>query len=173
MVDLITQPTNPNFLADHNFRFSMKRAPNLSYFAQKASIPGINLNAIQQASPFGQIWRNGTGMTFEEFSLTFKVDEDFGNYLELFNWMVGLGFPNDFSDYAALAAKKPMSGEGLYSDASLMILSSSKNPNIEVQFIQLFPIALTALDMDVGSDATYIDATATFKYQRFYINRLT
>jgi hypothetical protein len=178
MTAITQQPTNPNFLNGSNFRFSLKRAPHLSFFAQSTDIPGITLPVSYQANPFGTISRPGQKVGFEEFSITFKVDEDLGNYLEVFNWIIALGFPNSPDQYTALVGPKgkqtPQVGrDGVFSDGSLVILSSAHNPMFEITFADMFPIGLTPLTFDEKATSVEIlDCTATFAYERFYINKI-
>ena len=41
-------------------------------------------------------------MNFEDFKLRFLVDEDLENYMEIHNWMTGLGFPYSLEQYKEL-----------------------------------------------------------------------
>ena len=50
---------------------------------------------------------------------------------------------------------------GLYSDATLMILTSKNNANLEVRFRDLYPISLSVLDFNSTDDATSV----TFEYK--------
>ena len=82
-------------------------------------------------------------------------------------------FPDNFTQYANIATRKEGDSSGIYSDATLSILNSSKKVNIEVEFQDLFPISLSEITMDVRStDITYVEATATFKYKSFDITVL-
>ena len=102
--------------------------------------------------------------------------EDFKNYLELHNWLTGLGFPEGFTQYKTLedqALKEQGTGEGIYSDASLIILDSAMNPNIEILFQDLYVTSLTDLEFSsVATDVDYILCTATFRYKIYKINQL-
>lgn len=157
------------FLSPLEFKFSVNRLPKTNFFVQRASIPNLNLSSINQPTPFYTPKRTGHTLSFGDLSVTFKVDEDMGNYMEIYNWMVGLGFPSEFSEYSDLNR----SDEGLYSDASLVILSSQKNPSILFKFINLFPVSLSSIELDTTQDdVTYADITVDFAYDRFYVERL-
>lgn len=108
-------------------------------------------------------------MTYSDLSVTFKVDEDMVNYLEIYNWMVGLGKPHNFEEYKKLKN----SDYGLYSDADVIIKSSQKNPSIKFSFTNLFPISLTSLNLDTTlEDVVYVDVTAEFRFDTFSVTRL-
>jgi hypothetical protein len=162
------QPINPNQLTQNKFRFVLQRAPSVEYFSAKAELPGITLQVAQQQTPFNPIPRPGNKMSFEPFPLTFRVDEDMRNYLEIFSWLTDLGFPSGFDGYNHLAR----TGAKEVSDASLFFLSSANNPNVEARFIDMFPVSLSSLNLDLSaSEVQYLTATVVFEYQRYYIEK--
>ena len=167
----MSQPTNPNFLSPLGFNFSLKKLPNTMYFVQSINIPAINLGQYDFPSPFTRIPQPGTHLDFGELTLGFRVDEDMKNYIEIHEWLIALGFPDDFSGYKALAdSDLPGSAEGIFSDATLTVLTSAKNPNIEVRFQDMFPLSLDSLDFNYsGVDVDYVVASATFKYRKYSI----
>ncbi len=174
MSALDTTPINKNFLSPLGFRFFIKKLPNVNFFVQKVNVPGI---AIPQnpamPNPFTKIPYAGDHLEFNELQLTYRVDESLTNYLEVYNWIRGLAFPESYEEYSALASKSPTSGEGLKSDASLIITTNGKSPNFECVFEDVFPINLSSMDF-VTTDETvnYIEATATFLYTQFKISAL-
>lgn len=171
LVDTI--PTNKNFLSPLGFRFLVKKLPNVNFFAQKANIPGISMGTTEQPNPFIAIPYYGDHMQFNELEVTFRVDEDMKNYLEINTWIRALAFPEKFSEFAALFKKTPMSGEGLKSDASLIITTNGKNPNYECSFQDIFPISLSDLVFDTTDDSVnYLEATVQFRYTQYKISGL-
>jgi hypothetical protein len=132
-------------------------------------LPGMTLEVANQATMFNNIPRPGNKMTFETYPVTFRVDEDLTNYLEIYEWMTSLGFPSDFTGYTDLKAQ----GRKEVSDGSLILLTSASNPNINIRFLDMFPISLSRLPFDLnGSDVEYTTATILFAYQRFVIERV-
>ena len=91
-----TQPDNKNFLSPIGFQFSIQKLPHVNYFCQSANIPEITLSEVERMSPFIKLPTPGTQLTFGALSITFRVDEDLKNYKEMYNWMIGLGFPDNF-----------------------------------------------------------------------------
>ena len=167
------QPSNPNFLQNVNFDFFLQRAPNLNWFTQKANLPSVGVSTTIQSGPFAAIKRHGQKMVFSEFQLTFKVDENFENYLELFNWMEAIGWPDDFTKYGPVANAPAGSGGGIWSDGSLLVYNSAKTVNLEFVFQNMFPISLTDLIFDRTQDGiNFVSCTATFAYHRFTIRQL-
>lgn len=164
------QPVNKNMLAGLGFTFNLRRAPGVNFFCSQVNVPGLVGNAPQIATPFKPIFRAYDKLEYNQLSLTFKVDEDMQNYLEIFDWMVGIGFPTKFEERKQLV--KP-NGDGIFSDGTMIITSSAKNPNMEITFRDLIPTSLTDLDFTTqSSDVDYLEATVTFKFLYYTINRL-
>lgn len=174
MTAITDTPINKNFLSPLGFRFAIKKLPNVNFFVQKANIPGIQIASQPAAgNPFTKIPYAGDHIEYNEFQLTFRVDEDLQNYMEIHNWIKGLGFPEDFKEYADLANQKPMSGLGVKSDASLIITTNGKSPNYECVFEDAFPVNLSDLNFDTTDETVeYIEATATFFYTLYKISAL-
>lgn len=173
MSALANQPTNNNFLSPLGFKFIIKKTPNVNYFVQSVVMPAITLNIAEVPNPFIRFPLPGTNLTFGQFDVTFKIDEDMENYLEIYNWLIGLGFPDEFQQYANLAANEPGTGQGLYSDCALIVLSSAMNPNMEITFNDCFPVSLTAATfVSTDPDVNYLEATASFACKKFTVTKL-
>jgi hypothetical protein len=173
MSALENTPTNPNFLSPLNFKFSIKRAPHINFFVQRINIPSISLPTYESPNPFVKIPEPGDHVDYGDLELSFRVDENLQNYLEIHNWIRALGKPKDFSEYKALAKNPNYTGDGIRSDLTLLVLSSAKNPNYEFVFTEAYPYGLSELNFDTTkSDVEYIEATATFKYILFEIRNI-
>jgi hypothetical protein len=106
------------------------------------------------------------------------------NYIELYNWLIALGFPNSYEQYATYIRNKSnkfpfvTTAKGVtevlaYSDGTLTILDSTNNAKVNIIFKNLFPISLQALDFDIASQTVeYFTAIATFKYTIFEVEPL-
>ena len=166
-------PENKNFLSPLNFRFQIKKAPHVNFFVQKVNIPDIAIRSPTSPNPFVNIPYPGDHMEFGALNITFKVDEDLQNYLEIHNWIRALGKPEDFAGYADIAAKPSWTGDGIYSDISVLVLASTKTPNYEVAYADAFPISLTGITFNTTDpNVNYIEASATFKYTYFTITKI-
>jgi hypothetical protein len=162
-------PTNPNFLSPINFKFSLKRAPTVNFFIQKVNIPGLSLPSVDMPTPIIAIPYPGDHLSYDELEISFRVDEDLLNYLELHNWLRGLGRLNP-SDYYTLQQNPTYGGDGLRSDISLNILRSTRQPNFEIIFKDAFPISLSSINFDsTMEDVNFIEATCSFRYLNFDI----
>lgn len=170
---LSNNPENKNFLSPLGFKFSIKRAPHVNYFVQTVNIPDITLGTASVPSPFSRIPLAGDHLLYGPLQVTFKVDETLQNYFEIHDWMVKLGFPDSFEQYAALGASNSVGDTGPYSDLSLIILSSSKVPMYDITFVEAYPTGLTDITFDTKmQDVDYVECTAAFEYRRFKFTRL-
>lgn len=176
MTALDHTPTNINLLPPLGFRLYIKKLPNTDFFLQEAQIPAISINPTKHPTPFAPIPYSGDKIDYSPLRVKIKVDENMTNYTELHTWLRGLGFPEDFSEYKALDdVDKEMRGhgEGLVSDASLIILSNIKNPNIEVVFEDMFPVSIGELSFrTTDQDVVHIDCVAEFRYTKFELRVL-
>jgi len=176
MAALDTQPTNKNLLSPTGFRFVLSRTPNLNYFTYSVPIPTLTLGELDIENPLVRLPTVGDKLRYEPLSLRFRVDEDLSNYMEIHNWLVSLGYPESFDQSAhrspgqAVGAYK--SGD-VYSDGTLLVMSSNQNPNLQINFKKMFPVALTELNFDASlTDIEYLEATVTFRYYVYTIEKI-
>ena len=166
-----TTPSNRNFLSSLKFRFIINKAPMTTYFAQSVHVPGMVISNIEFQNPFIQIPYSGEHIEFDShLELNFLIDEDMKNYLEIHNWLISLGFPDDFSQYAEIATDKSNPLNGVKSDVTIMVLDSKENEIFNIIFSDAFPTSISGINFDAKSeDVEYIQATATFRFARYYI----
>lgn len=173
MTALDNTPYNKNFLSPLNFNFYIKRAPYVNFFVQSINLPGFGFVSPIQNNPFTNIPQAGDRITFQDLEVTFKVDEEMQNYLEVANWIRSLGFPENFEQYAGIKAAKPGSGEELTSDMTMIISNAIKVPQFQINFRNAFPINISRLNFQTTDQTVnYISCTATFKYIFFDIEKI-
>ena len=169
---------NRNFLSPTGFKFGLKRSPGVAFFCNQANIPSLDLGVAEQPSYLKDIPLPGDKMQFGDLNLRFLVDEDLVNFMEIQNWMRGLGFPEslaEFNDLKNEAILGPMgkSTEDVYSDGTLQILSSNLIPKFQVVFNDLFPYSLSTVTFDAtDTDIEYFTADVSFKYTIYRITDL-
>jgi hypothetical protein len=170
------QIENRNFLSPTGFKFTLSREPKVSFFCNQANIPDLNLGVAIQPTYTKMLPTPGDIIEFGDLSLRFLVDENLENFMCIQNWIRGLGFPEDIKQFAELEKKGfyntnyPKSGQDIYSDGTLQILTSSQIPNFQIIFEDLFPYSLSTLTFDATStDVQYFTAEASFKYTIYNI----
>lgn len=146
-----------NGLPTIGFKLVLDRIPNVEFFVQRASLPGMNLGVAEIGTGFVKIPTPGN-ISYDTFSVSFRVDEDMKAYKEIFDWMVELGHPDDLDQY-----------KNSKSDAKLLILNSKKNPSVAFTYTDAFPVYLSDISFDITmNDIQYVTATAAFRFLRMY-----
>jgi hypothetical protein len=159
----------PNYMSPLEFVVSVKRLPNVQFFTQTVNIPSLALQVIEQPNPFKPIPITGDRLTFGDLPIAFIIDESMNNYIEVFNWMKGITFPENYDQFKNLKNSE----YGLLTDISIVIMNSHKNPNIEIQFQDCFPVSLSDVTLDTTqNDVVYPQATVTFAFKNFTITKL-
>ena len=184
------QPDQLDYASPTQFRFGIHQLPKVEFFTVSANLPGISSGTVTYATPFKDIPTMGEKLVYENLSINFIVDEYLENYISLHTWMVGIGFPDkrsQFSTFRDVTSNTPAVSDtpsvdtvgraspdrAMYSDAFLQILSNKNNPIVEVNFENMFPISLSALDFtQTATDVEYMIATAEFAYQIYEIKTL-
>ena len=180
------QPTKLDYASPTQFKFSILKLPKVEYFCTAVNIPGIELSGASQATPLKDIPIPGNKLTYEPLQMRFIVDENLENFQEIHGWLVGLGYPRDHTEFQNLLASgtdrfpgrgtavKTEPGKdrnatadtgGTYSDATLTVLTSKNNAQVEIRFRDVYPTGLTGLQYDQqASDVDYLTATVSFNY---------
>ena len=183
---LTRQPTKLDYASPTQFKFSILKLPKVEYFCTSVNVPGISLGDATQATSLKNIPLPGDKLTYEPLQMTFLVDENLENFQEIHGWLVGLGFPRDHNEFQNLltagtdrfpsrtTSKSTEPGKvkfpaadtgGTFSDATLTVLSSKNNAQVEVRFRDLYPTGLTGLQYNQqASDVDYLTATVSFSY---------
>jgi hypothetical protein len=177
---LVEQPTNLNYLSPLGFKFTLRRLPMVNYFCQSVDIPAISMTPINTPTPVGTLVRPGDKLVYDPLTITFRVDEDMKNYIEMVNWLEGLGHPTSLQQTRDLSRSSPLSTPNnigstltLVSDATLTILTSHKNPGLNAFFSDVLPTSLSALRFNsMANDVDYLEATATFSYRKYTLERI-
>jgi hypothetical protein len=179
-----SQTTSYDFLRPNAFKFSIKDMPRTSFSCQSANIPDLQLGFATQPTPFSDIPTIGDKLNFGEFTIRFIIAEDMSNYIEMYRWLVALGFPDNYKQFSTFTKDRPSrfpfvtksSGREevlAYSDGVLTILDSTNTPKVNIIFKNLFPVSLQALDFDISSATVeYFTAIASFKYTIFEVEPL-
>ena len=138
----------------------------------------------------------GDKLTYDQFSMTFLVDEKLKNFIELHDWLVNMAAPQKnqqfmarTSDYVLDSGQRTkfytdiegvsteMSGNTsdreLYCDIQIFILSSKNNPVVKFTLQNAFPVSLSALDYSSqDTDTTYVACNVSFAFPFYTIESL-
>jgi|TARA_B100000768_G_scaffold178574_1_gene194599 hypothetical protein len=181
------QPTKLDYASPTQFKFSILKLPKVEYFCTAVNIPGVSLGETTQATPLKKIPIPGDTLVYEPLQMTFLVDENLENFQEIHGWLVGLGFPRDNKEFRNLLASgndrfptrntsniSTEAGKTKYaaadagptlSDATLTVLSSKNNSQVEIRFRDMYPTGVTGLQYNQqANDIDYLTATVSFSY---------
>ena len=162
------------------FKLVLTKTPKVDFLCQSANIPSISMGTAIQPSYLKDIPVPGDKVLYDDLNVRFLVDEKMENYLAIYKWMTGLGYPEFRAQYDQLKKDDNRTNRGVvdkgdpryfeFSDATLQVLNSNYKPSVLINFKDTFPISLSTLDFDVTSrDYNYFTAQVTFKYTIYNI----
>lgn len=156
--------TAADFLSPTGFRLILKRMPNVEFMCQSIELPGISIGEIAVPNPNTYLKKPGGRVDFSDLTVEFKIDEEMKNYIEVYDWIIGLGYPENSSQYTAIK------NQGVRTEGSIIILTSHNNPSKEFVFEELWPKNLSSIRFNTSeTDVTYLTASVTFSFRNFTI----
>ena len=183
------QPTSLDYASPTQFKFQITKLPKVEYFCTQVNVPSLAISEVRQPTPFVDVPMPGTTLSYGSLTMTFLVDENLENFEEIHGWLRGIGFPESYGEYKDAAAAgndrfpggdnavstepgkvkygAPSQG-ALFSDATLIVLTSKNNPIKEIRFRDLYPVSIGELQYDQqAADVQYLTASVTFNYNRY------
>jgi hypothetical protein len=152
-----------NYLSPLEFKVIIHRMPNVEFFTQRTSIPSISANPVIQPTRFNPLYQTPDTLTYSNLDISFIIDENMKNYMEVHKWLTSITFPQNHEQYPTNTADR-------FSDISIIIMNSKKNPNIIATYKNCFPISLSEVTLDTTqTDVTYPEASMTIQYDYFEI----
>lgn len=145
--------TNVSMLTPLGFRLTINAQEfrHIEYFCTAANLPSVSLPAVE--TNYRNIFPQASGesLKYDPFSITFIVDEELKNYLEIFNWMY---------DNANVEVK--------HRDMTLSILTNQNTKNKQVQLINVIPTSLSSIEFNTQTtEIEYLTCTVEFAYTAF------
>ena len=180
------QPTVFDYSQSNQFKVFLPIFPTTEWFVVRANVPSVQLGTADRYTPFVNIQLVGDHITYGDFSMTFIVDENLKNYMEMYNWVKNIGFPFEHAQFNVL--DRPDYGnrsggtkynpekdtyskvhdEDLYSDILLHIMSGKNNLVATCEIYEAFPTTLGAIEYSQQeTDMTYAQCEVGFAYSWF------
>ena len=174
------QIANRNYMSPVGFKLILTKTPKVDFLCQSANIPQISMGTAIQPSYLKDIPVPGDKVLYDDLTVRFLVDEKMENYLAIYKWITGLGYPENLGQYNQLKKDDIRTDASAtddadpryfeFSDATLQVLNSNYKPSVLVNFKDAFPTSLSTLDFDVTTrDYNYFTAEVSFKYTIFNI----
>lgn len=137
-------------------------ALNTSLTAVRWNVPGISLPAARFPTPFADKPVHGDKLEPEQLRLDFIVTENLENWLEVYNWLIALGAP----EQKDIQYKEPKA----YTDVVVTVFSSHNNPIQRFRYIDCVPTYLGGIDYDTQEgDTTFKHANLVLEYERMVV----
>ena len=190
------EPVVFDYAQSNQFKVYLPIFPLTEWFVISCNIPGITMGQGVVPTPLTDVPFIGDKLTYDQFSMTFMVDEKLKNFIELHDWLVNMAAPQKnqqfmarTSDYVLDTGQRTkfytdiegvsteMSGNTsdreLYCDIQIFILSSKNNPVTKFTLQNAFPVSLSALDYSIqDADTNYIQCNVSFAFPFYTIESL-
>lgn len=163
-------PSDISPLQNNGFRFGIQKLPEVTFFCQEVTLPGLDLPAAEFSNPLVTTPIPGEKLSFGDLSIVFLIDSQMTNYVAVHNWLVGLGFPQSHDQYKNFISSRTddlnrnelLAG---YSDGTLSILNAYSKPIKSIEFVNLFPVSLSSIQLQsTVTDTVYLAGNANFRY---------
>ena len=155
-------PVKINLAKSTNYRLNLTVLPETLFWLTTCNIPTISTNEVPIPDPIhGYRYKPSNTFVTAPMTVTFLVDEDYSNYMEILHLMYKAAGPNMSERYEE--------GEDTGSTGSLHILSNNKNiSDVVFVFHNLFPTILGELQMTNESPEPLLtDLTLQYDYMTF------
>ena len=187
------EPTTVDYAQSNQFKVYIPIFPLVEWFVVSCNVPGITMGQGVVPTPLVDYPIVGEKLTYDNFSMTFLVDEKLKNFMELHDWLVNMAPPQDQNQFMARTSDYVLptgqntkfypadnansqtstgntSDRQLYCDITLFILSSKNNPVATVVMRDAFPTSISALDYSQQeTDTSYVQCNVTFAYPFYTI----
>ena len=152
-------PLKINLAKSTNYRLNLHALPQVQFWLTTCNLPTVSSNEVPIPDPVhGFRYRPSNTMMPAPMTITFLVDEDYSNYMEILNLMFKASGPDP--------SKRFKEEDATGTDGSLHILSNNKNiSDVVFTFHNLFPTILGELQMTNDSaEPLLTDLTLQYDY---------
>lgn len=158
-----------NFLRTNKFELVFHKFENVAYKVTSLNIPGLSNGVTEFPTMFFQSKLPGDSVIYDDFEISFLIDKKLKNYLLLYYWIKGIGFPETFEQFKDVYdffgnfdISEP------FSNCSIIINDSDYKPIITCELENVFPVTLSGIQFSHKSTEFMngIQATATFKFNK-------
>ncbi|SVD92217.1 uncharacterized protein METZ01_LOCUS445071, partial [marine metagenome] len=93
------QPTVFDYSQQSQFKVFLPLFPTTEWFVVRANVPGVSLGQAVQTTPMIDMPIIGDKLTYDDFYVTFLVDEELKNYTEMHDWLINCAAPQKRSQF--------------------------------------------------------------------------
>jgi len=156
---------NLNMLSPVNFKVTIDSSEfaNLQFFCTTAAVPALSQSEVLQSYGNRNAYFPGDTIEYGTLEISFIVDEELKNYLEIYNWL-----REDAGHDTTKTKTGPATHKEKFKDITLSILTSKNTTNKQIKFEDAFPTNLGELQFTTqDTTVEYITCTVTFRYNKF------
>jgi hypothetical protein len=144
----------------------------IRFMAKSAQLPGSTIGTVPMFY-FGREMKFAGNRSFADWTITIVNDEDFLIRNAMESWMNAIN--NHRSNTRAGVALRSGAGPaatvgGYTTDANVVQYGKTGNTLKNYNFVGIFPIDISAIDLDWGSNDAIEEFTVTFAYQYWETN---
>lgn len=145
-----------NIQQQNNAIIKFDKFQEVIFTTSRFNIPGISTTNPIIPGPRFKMVTPPTAIEYEAWNLMYRVSEGLDNYVTLVNWL---------QDLESSPGSK-------FSDASVIVLDNNKKPKRTIKFINVIPVAVSALDFSYMPNPTDngLYNQATFMFHRLEFN---
>jgi hypothetical protein len=159
-------PINTNLALNTNFRFLLKKVPNVTYFCTSITTPSSSANPISYDYITATPLKIPGGSASTDVSIRFIIDEEFKNYMEMVKWFRSGAPYRDFKEIVPEHLAGP-------SDGVMLLLNNKKNPFKRITYRNMIPTQLSGFSLShAESEPSVLTATVTFVFDTFTVDNL-
>lgn len=179
MTALTRNPVSTDLMQSTKFRVTFDYLPGMNFFCQSANLPGVSLTEVPVPTPFVDFFVPGEKIVYDTLNITFLIDEQLYAWTEIHDWVRGLTFPENFSEYFDLQKRGTIQTAKFtpiqkikpqYGQAVLSVYTNKNNPKFRVRFFDVFPTSLSSIifnTQDTSENIAVADATFRFSYYQY------
>lgn len=156
----IRQVQHINFLSPLAYRLQIDKLKVFNHCITAVSLPWMQIGNTRQPTPMISIPVPGTHLNFGPMEVTFNVDEQLSSFIELFEWSLEIGKPDNFPQRQEMEIAR--------SDGSITVLTSAKRPFLRFKLLDIIPTAIGELRFNSAeNDNNPVTCTATFAIRKY------
>jgi len=160
---------NFNLSKHENATLEFENLPEVSFFVTVFSLPGLSIGSTEIANPFLSYQKEGSKLTYEEFTVTSLIDESFLNWRKMREWILE-GYPQSFAPERMQYDTTQVTRRS----GSLILTTNNMNPFMTIAFKNLFPISLSSVQFDLQqAEPTVLSFESTFVYESYSIELIS
>lgn len=145
-------------LSPDRFQIRFDNLPNIHFRLTAAPIPGMSIVAPKVGTTAPQkLQMLGNNVEFSPMNITFVVDENMDNWLEVLRWIKRTVESDDLEE------------DGILANASIVVLDSDLKEVVQCHLRDCVPNALSDIFLSVNDDSPQVVSTLTLEYSTFKI----